>query len=287
MPDATTRRSPRNRTGSVKRVLWWVTGAVLTALIAVAVGWTGIGDWRPFCDAFEWCTMPTTGPTASDLPREPEPPTPKPPADTARATYVPTAVEEQRALALTEDSAGITCASQSFSSGRSDARTCLAPGNRVVDPCFLVSDDRVSCPNTIDVLVGTDLLSFQSRVERFLPVNWWDSQYGIESAESNASPWMLLLDWQGQDGEPYACRPPVLRTASYENMTFECATDNAFTPFLATEDWPLDDDSFIAIADLRSVTASDLDRTTTPWTVLVHDSTGNLTSRVDVAFAWF
>lgn len=57
--DLRRRRDTRRTGGFAKR---HVTGlastvgiSVVGALVAVAVGWTGIGDWRPFCDGFRWC----------------------------------------------------------------------------------------------------------------------------------------------------------------------------------------------------------------------------------------
>ncbi len=80
--DLRARRRGSDGRGFVKRhliaVISIVTVAVVGAIVAIVIGWTGVGDWRPLCDAFNWCvgpsqaspddSPPSTSPHPSDTP---------------------------------------------------------------------------------------------------------------------------------------------------------------------------------------------------------------------------
>jgi hypothetical protein len=55
-----------------RKAVGWLGGALVSALIAVPVAWTGIGDWRPLCPGFGSCSsaqnIPTGESNTSGLP---------------------------------------------------------------------------------------------------------------------------------------------------------------------------------------------------------------------------
>lgn len=66
-----------------------VVGVAITgALVAVVIGWTGIDDWRPFCDVFRWCVASPqeSDDSSSDPSVQPSPNPPSPSAATPSPT---------------------------------------------------------------------------------------------------------------------------------------------------------------------------------------------------------
>ena len=90
--------------------------ALIGTLVAVVVGWTGIGDWRPFCDGFRWCVASQQesedGLDDSGVPPSPNPPSPvaATPSPTASQTLVsdqPTEYLARGTLTLSEGSSSL------------------------------------------------------------------------------------------------------------------------------------------------------------------------------------
>ena len=95
------RRATRAFPGFAKRhvggLVSLVGVALISTLVAVVVGWTGIGDWRPFCDGFRWCVVSQqkSGDRLNDSSVQPSPNPPSPVAATPSPTASQTLVSDQ------------------------------------------------------------------------------------------------------------------------------------------------------------------------------------------------
>lgn len=114
------RRATRASPGFAKRHVAGLVSAVgvaLTgALVAVVVGWTGIGEWRPFCDGFRWCVASpqksddsSSDPSVQPSPNPPSPlaATPSPTASQMLVSDQPTEYLARGTLTLSEGSSSV------------------------------------------------------------------------------------------------------------------------------------------------------------------------------------
>lgn len=70
--------------------------ALVGAIVAVFVGWTGIGDWRPFCDGLGWCVISSakSGDSTNNPSVQPSPDRSSPAAAAPSPSISPTPVSE-------------------------------------------------------------------------------------------------------------------------------------------------------------------------------------------------
>lgn len=214
-----------------------------------------------------------------------------PVSETKVLTYTPTYQEIANTTGNSNELVNATCA-PSFSSLRRDALSCALDMNvrRFLDPCFLVSTDRISCPNAMDMLMGTGVVGNQAKVTDHVNATWSspDGRVGINGAEDSPGPWLFLLDKTSQDGVPLTCRAALVATIDFDGPTYNCATGNEFPDILAAPDNKIfNSGSQVQFAYLNQILAGDLDRNTEPWTVEVVDPANNTTERVAVSKAWF
>jgi hypothetical protein len=111
-----TRRARRFAKRHVAGLVSIVGVALAGALVAVVIGWTGIGDWRPFCDGFRWCVASpqesydgSSDPSVQLSPNPPSPlaATPSPTVSQMLVSDRPTEYLAQGTLTLSEASSSL------------------------------------------------------------------------------------------------------------------------------------------------------------------------------------
>lgn len=128
-----------------------VTVAIVGAIVAIFIGWTGVGDWRPLCDAFDWCVGPSQA-SPDDSPPSTSPSPSNTPSYSASATApnpTPTRTSEQPTQRLKQETVTL---SDSSSTPVEDSGLRVSTGD-VFDGFARVriSTDETRCEELLNV----------------------------------------------------------------------------------------------------------------------------------------